>query len=51
MNEFLATALADHRGYVNNHITSHATGSHCNSPGHSLTELVSTGIQSTEILN
>ena len=31
--------LADHRGYVNNHITSQATGSHFNSPGHSLTDL------------
>ena len=31
--------LADHRGYVNNHDYTTATGEHFNSPGHSLSDL------------
>ena len=31
--------LAEHKGYVNNKITSQATGAHFNSPGHTLSDL------------
>ena len=31
--------LADHRGYVNNNVTSQATGAHFNRPGHSLANM------------
>ena len=31
--------LADHRGYIQNQVTSRATGAHWNLPGHSLADL------------
>ena len=31
--------LADHRGYINNHDYTKATGEHFNSPGYSLSDL------------
>ena len=45
--------LADHRGYVNNHDYTKATGEHFNSPGHSLLDLTITileGIKSSDDL-
>ena len=37
--------LADHRGYVNNHDYTKATGDHFNSPGHSLADLTITVLE------
>ena len=31
--------IADHRGYINNQVTSKATGAHFNLPGHSLADM------------
>ena len=31
--------IADHRGYIQNQVTSKATGAHWNQPGHSLADL------------
>jgi hypothetical protein len=41
----LAIGLADHRGYVNNHDYTKATGDHFNSPGHSLADLTITVLE------
>ena len=43
----LKYCLADHRGYVTNHVTSTATGTHFNQPGHSLSDLTITVLEHT----
>ena len=43
--------LADHRGYVNNKITSQATGAHFTSPGHTLSDLKITILERVKYWN